>query len=95
MVYQRIEIPVTPGRESDFEQTVPRTRAIFEGAKGLRSVMIARETEGESRYLLLPQWESMEDHQAFHRTPEFHEFRDLIDPLLADRPRIAYFAPLD
>jgi quinol monooxygenase YgiN len=95
MVYQRIEVPVTPGREAEFEQTVPRTRAIFEGAHGLRSLVIARETQGESRYLLLPQWESMDDHQAFHATPGFHEFRELIDPLLAGRPEIAYFAPLE
>jgi heme-degrading monooxygenase HmoA len=95
MIYQRIEMPVTPGQEDEFERAVPRARAIFEGAKGVRSVLIARETENGSRYMLLPQWDSLEDHRAFHATAEFHEFRDLVDPLLAGPPEIAYFAALE
>jgi hypothetical protein len=96
MVHQRIEIPITPGREGDFERTPARPRALFDGAKGIRSVVMARENGDGSGYLLAAGAVGVD--RELHDlpfTPEFHERRDLMDPLLGGRPAIGYLAALE
>jgi hypothetical protein len=95
MVYQHKEIRATPGRDGDIERPLPHPRALVEGAKGMRCVVTARESGEGAHYRPMPEWEWIEDHMAFHGTPELQEARELIGPLRAGRQEIAYLAVLE
>jgi heme-degrading monooxygenase HmoA len=94
MVIERAELPITSGREREFEQIFTRARRLLEEARGCRQVALARGVETPSKYLLLIQWETLEAHQAFTSTPAFETFKTLAGPFFAGRPNTEHFVPL-
>ncbi len=94
MVIERAELFIKPGREADFERAIRGARAILTGAPGCLSATVGRGIESPSKYVLLLEWNSLEDHAAFTETPEFELFRDLVGSFFAARPSMEHFAPL-
>jgi heme-degrading monooxygenase HmoA len=94
MVIERAELPIVPGKETDFEAAMVRGQALLADAPGCRSVSLARGVESPSTYLLLLQWDSVDAHVAFTKTPAFAEFGQLAGPFFAGKPAMAHFAPV-
>jgi quinol monooxygenase YgiN len=94
MVTERAELPVTPGREREFERQFASGEAHLRGAKGCLGVSLARGVESPSTYLLLIEWESLAAHEAFSATEGFAAFVGLIRPCLAGKPNTQHFDPL-
>ncbi len=95
MVIERADISVIPGRESEFESVMERGCALLGGASGCTSVSLLRCVERPSRYYLWLEWNSIADHQAFTKTPEFQTFRDIAGPFFSERPAMEHFRPVD
>lgn len=95
MVLERAELPITPGREREFEAQFAGARRYLLEAAGSRKVSLARGVESPTKYLLLIEWDSLEAHQAFTHTPGFEQFRSLAGPFFAARPNTEHFLPLD
>jgi heme-degrading monooxygenase HmoA len=91
MVIERADIAVIPGRESEFETTMTRGCALLAGAAGCSAVSLLRCIERPSRYALHIEWNSIADHQAFTKTPNFQTFRDLAGPFFVERPAMEHF----
>ena len=91
MVIERVDIAVISGRESEFESTMTRGCALLAGAAGCTAVSLLRCIERPSRFALHLEWNSIADHQAFTKTPEFQAFKDLAGPFFAERPAMDYF----
>lgn len=94
MVIERAELFVTPGRETDFEAAMLRGRALLAAAAGCLSVTLARGVEAPSKFLLLLEWNSVDDHTRFTRTAEFGQFGELAGPFFSARPTMEHFVPL-
>ena len=94
MVIERAELPITPGREREFEAQFVDARRYLLEAEGCRNVSLARGVESPAKYLLLIEWDSLEAHRAFTRTPGFEQFRSLAGPFFAGRPNTEHFLPL-
>jgi quinol monooxygenase YgiN len=94
MVIERVELSVVAGREADFEVAMVRGAALLGAAPGCTSVTLARGVERPSRYLLMLNWRSVDDHTAFTATAGFQQFRELAGPFFAERPAMEHFQPV-
>ncbi|MDQ1295722.1 MAG: hypothetical protein QG608_3609 [Actinomycetota bacterium] len=93
MILERAQIDLVPGSEQEFESALDRARAVLEEARGFRSLRVARGIENPSRYLLLIEWETIEDHMVgFRESDLFVRWRQLIGPYFAAPPLVEHFA---
>ena len=96
MVTEIAFLSIADGREGEFEQIMrARGRAILEGAAGVHSVGIARCVEEPMTYVLIVEWDSIDDHQRAAQDPAFLEFRELQRSLHSGSPNVRHFAPID
>jgi quinol monooxygenase YgiN len=91
MVIERADISVIPGRETEFERAMERGCALLAGAPGCASVSLLRCVERPSRFYLHLEWNSIADHQAFTKTPDFQTFREIAGPFFSERPAMEHF----
>ena len=92
MVLERAHIAIEPGSERDFEAAVERAEHVFAQAAGFRSLRLLRGIELPSSYLLLIEWDSLEDHvQGFRESELFVRWRELVGPYFAEAPEVAHY----
>lgn len=94
MVIERALLPILPGQELEFETRFGTAVASLKAAAGCRRVSLARGVESPSEYLLLIEWDALEDHQHFATTAEFRQFRDMIARFFAGKPDTEHFVPV-
>ena len=92
MVLERAQFRITPGREDEFEQAFGQAQRVIAGSKGFVSATLSRGVESPSTYLLLVEWETLEDHTVgFRDSPAFGEWRGLIGHLFDGAPDVEHF----
>ena len=68
MVLERAQFRIVPGREDEFETGLRAGQArASPGAHGFRGATLSRGVESPSTYLLLVEWETLEDHTVGFR----------------------------
>jgi heme-degrading monooxygenase HmoA len=97
MIVERAEFNIEPGREEEFEGVYEsEARQVIAQATGFISVRLARGVERPSAYLLLVEWERVEDHTEGFRGSELYEqWRTLLHPFFAEAPVVEHFAPTE
>lgn len=96
MIIERVLLPITPGREAEFEVALQEAKQVVAQAKGFRSIRVTRGIESPSTYLLLLEWDTLEDHTVGFRESElFTQWRGLIGPFFAEAPSVEHYAPID
>jgi heme-degrading monooxygenase HmoA len=79
-------LEISEGREAEFEVAMSLAPEIFGRAKGFRSFVVKRCIEEPSRYLLLIEWETLEDHTVgFRQSPLLQEWRELASGFVVGR----------
>jgi heme-degrading monooxygenase HmoA len=92
MVLERAQFRITPGREEEFETAFEQARLVISAAKGFVSATLSRGVESPSTYLLLAEWETLEDHtEGFRGSPAFGEWRGLLGHLFDGPPDVEHF----
>ncbi len=92
MVLERAQFPITPGREEEFEQAFEQAKLVLARSQGFVSATLLRGVESPSTYLLLVDWETLEDHtEGFRNSPAFGEWRGLIGHLFDGAPDVEHF----
>jgi len=93
MVLERASLRITPGREDEFETAFAQARLVIAAAKGFVSATLSKGVESPSTFLLLVEWETLEDHtEGFRGSPAFDEWRGLIGHLFDGAPDVEHFA---
>lgn len=96
MVLEHAVITVKPGTAAEFEGAMFHARRVIAGARGFISMELHRGVEAPDRYLLLVEWESVEDHiVGFRESDAFAEWRALIGPYFESPPLVDHFTPVD
>lgn len=96
MIVEQALLPVKRGRESEFEAAFAQAKAIISGMPGFRSLTLARGIERPETYLLLVEWERLEDHtEGFRGSAEYERWRALLHHFYEPFPTVEHFAPLD
>jgi heme-degrading monooxygenase HmoA len=91
MITEIAKIEVKPGSEQDFEAAIAEAQTIFRRCKGWKSFELHRSIEYPSRYRLLIEWETLENHMVdFRQSENFAEWRALVGPHFASPPEVEH-----
>ncbi len=92
VILEQAIFAITPGSEADFEAAMGAAKEVIAEAKGFRSLTLRRCIERPSSYLLLNEWDTVEDHIVGFRGSElFVRWRELIGPYFAAAPEVEHF----
>jgi heme-degrading monooxygenase HmoA len=79
MVLEHAVLQVIPGREAAFEDAFSNAKRLISAARGFQSLRLSRCIEDASRYLLLVEWSTLEDHtEGFRGSDTYQEWRQLL-----------------
>ncbi len=96
MILEQALLPVKPGRESEFEAAFEQAKAIIAGMPGFRSLRLARCIERPETYLLLVEWDRLEDHtEGFRSSAEYEQWRALLHHFYEPFPTVEHFEPVN
>jgi heme-degrading monooxygenase HmoA len=92
VILEQALIAVTPGSEQEFEAALQEATELISQASGFRSLRLLRGIERPSTYLLLNEWDTIEDHMVgFRESDLFVRWRELIGPYFAAAPDVEHF----
>ena len=94
MVLEVALIDVRPGTEADFRNDYARVRPALAESPGLESMRMTQGVETPTRFVLLIEWESLSDHDAFRASERFTIWRSGIGPHFAKPPHVEHFGDL-
>ncbi len=95
MIREIADIVIDPAQSAAFEAAVARAVPLFRSAHGCRAMALEKVREDAGRYLLLVQWESLEDHMVHFRESEaFQLWRALAGPYFARPPEVRHAEPV-
>jgi heme-degrading monooxygenase HmoA len=92
MVYERAQLYIAAGSETAFEAAMGESIGLLRRAGGCQAAHLARGVEEASSYLLLVEWDAVDDHVAFTKTDEYKRFGQAIGPHFAKPPEVLHFA---
>ncbi len=96
MVLEHAVITVREGASEAFEAALDRPGRSSPAPPGSVSLSLHRGRGGPDRYLLLVEWETLEDHMVgFRESERFTQWRALIGPFFESPPLVDHFEPVD
>jgi heme-degrading monooxygenase HmoA len=95
VITEHATLDVRPGEERAFEQAFDRAKAIIASMPGFIALSLDRCVEVPSRYLLLVEWERLEDHtQGFRQSADYEEWRALLHHFYDPFPTVHHYRRL-
>jgi heme-degrading monooxygenase HmoA len=95
MVLEQALLPVKPGQESEFEAAFEQAKTIISAVPGFRSLTLSRCIERPQTYLLLVEWERLEDHtERFRGSADYQRWRSLLHHFYEPFPTVEHFDPV-
>lgn len=95
MILEHALITVRPGEQEEFEAALARARDVIAAAPGFLSLRLHRGVESPECYLLLVEWETLEDHTVgFRESERFAEWRSHIGPYFGSPPEVGHYDPV-
>lgn len=92
-ILEHAVLNVRRGREADFEEAFDVAKDIIAAARGFKSLQLSRGVEDQSRYLLLVEWDTLEDHvEGFRGSDEYREWRRLLHHFYDPFPTVDHYA---
>jgi heme-degrading monooxygenase HmoA len=93
MILELALLNVIPGQEIDFEIAMRTAQPLIAASTGFHSIEVRRCIEIPSRYLLLVQWETLEDHtKGFRNSDDYLEWKRLLHPFYDPFPEVEHYA---
>jgi heme-degrading monooxygenase HmoA len=96
MILEVAILNVIPGQQTAFEAAFHRAALILASMPGYISHQLRRSIEHPDRYILLVQWQTLEDHTiGFRGSPEYQEWKALLHHFYDPFPTVEHYsAPL-
>jgi heme-degrading monooxygenase HmoA len=92
MIRELAMLPVRPGSEDDFLVAFQTARPFIEAMPGFRGLSLSRARDGASSFLLVVDWNRLEDHtEGFRRSPAYAEWKALLHPFYDPVPTVQYY----
>ena len=96
MITECALLDVRAGAEADFESAFRQARPLIAVQPGFVSLRLERCVENRRRYLLLVQWERLEDHtEGFRRSPQYEQWRALLHHFYEPFPTVEHFEAVE
>jgi heme-degrading monooxygenase HmoA len=95
LILEHALLNVISGRETEFEVAFGEARKIIESMPGFISLRVSRSLEVPSEYLLLVEWNTLEDHTiGFRQSAEYQQWRNLLHHFYEPFPVVEHFVDL-
>jgi heme-degrading monooxygenase HmoA len=95
MILEHAVLEVIPGETSAFEHAFGEATPIIASMPGFRSLRLERCLEQPTRFLLLVEWERLEDHtEGFRGSPEYEQWRALLHHFYDPFPTVEHYERL-
>ena len=95
MILEHALLDVIDGRQNDFEAAFGEAKSIIASMPGFVSLRLRHCTERPTRYLLLVEWERLEDHtEGFRGSPEYERWRALLHHFYDPFPTVEHYEDL-
>lgn len=92
MVLEHAILEVIPGQQAAFEEAFATAKSVISAAPGFGSLRLSRCVEEPGRYLLLVEWERLEDHTVgFRGSPAYQEWRSLLHHFYDPMPTVDHY----
>ena len=92
MILESALLDVRPGEESAFEAAIKEARRLIAATSGFRSIAVRRCLETPNRYILLVEWDRLEDHTiGFRQSARYETWRALLHHFYDPFPRVEHF----
>ena len=92
MILEHAVLEVRPGQEPQFEKTFTAATAIISSMPGFKTLRLQRCIEQPSRYLLLVEWNRLEDHtEGFRGSPKYQGWKALLHHFYDPFPTVEHF----
>jgi heme-degrading monooxygenase HmoA len=92
MILEVAILNVRPGHCSAFERSFAEAQSIIGSMNGYISHQLQRCIEDQNKYLLLVQWNRVEDHTiGFRLSPEYQRWRELLHHFYDPFPIVEHF----
>jgi len=92
MVLEQALLPVLPGKEAEFEAAFGQAQRIIASMPGFLGLTLSRCMERRSTYLLLVQWQTLEDHtEGFRGSEEYQQWRGLLHHFYDPSPSVEHY----
>jgi heme-degrading monooxygenase HmoA len=85
-------LDVKPGQTDEFEAAFKEAQAIIIGMKGYQSHQLQRCLENTNRYILLVNWDTLEDHTVgFRGSEQYQKWRSLLHHFYDPFPTVEHY----
>ena len=92
MVLEVAVLDVKPGQSNDFEAAFHRAQTIISSMEGYISHQLQRCIEKPNRYILLVNWQTLEDHtQGFRGSSAYQGWRRLLHHFYDPFPEVEHY----
>ena len=92
MILEHAALTVRSGREAEFEAAFAVAKAIIADMPGFAGLTLSRCIERPNGYLLLVQWQRLEDHtEGFRRSAEYQRWRELLHHFYDPFPTVEHY----
>lgn len=92
MVLEHAVLQVALARAEEFEAAFDRARSLLAASPGCRRISLSRCVEEAGRYLLLVEWERLEDHtEGFRSSPRYEEWRRALHHFYEPFPTVEHY----
>ncbi len=95
MILEHAVLTVRPGTQDAFQEAFTTAKSLVASMPGFRRLILSRDIDQDSSYLLLVEWDSVEDHtQGFRLSGEYQEWRRLLHHFYERFPTVEHFEPV-
>jgi len=95
VILEHAVLDVVQGEAQRFEQAFDRAQALIASMPGFGSLRLERCVETPSRYLLLVDWDRLEDHtEGFRGSAKYEEWRRLLHHFYDPFPAVEHYESL-
>lgn len=93
MILEIADIVIQPGKNTEFDLAIERgVREVIAKAIGFRNFKVQKGLENPQRYILMIEWETLDNHIVdFRNSPAFLEWRAIVGPFFAAPPVVEHF----
>jgi heme-degrading monooxygenase HmoA len=92
MVLEHALLDVRPGESTAFEEAFAEAKSIISSMPGFIALRLERCVERPDRYLLLVEWERLEDHtEGFRGSAEYQRWRELLHHFYDPFPTVEHY----
>jgi len=93
MILEQAVLDVRPGQTEAFEVAFAQAKTIISAMPGFQRLTLSRCVERPSVYLLLVQWDTLEDHtEGFRGSAQYQDWKQLLHHFYDPFPTVEHFS---